>query len=574
MERGVHDKSAGSWAAGRSGSGPEGRFTPQISTTAPQPGDEHGAARGPLPDDALPQDLVFIVKRDGTILYVNRSFPRSAGRSLLGTSIYEYTAPAQQAALRSSLEVAFSSARTDGFECTGTEPFVEGAWYQCRVVPNLREGVVVSATIVARDVTRWKTAEDELRGEQQRVRQDLARLEAELEQIRADAEVRGERETELSRFRDIIDQAGEAIFITDPETGRFVDVNETACQWVGYRREKLLQMGIRDLDVEFPLESPDGVAEHVTDTRGYHRPRVYSDGLHRRRNGTSFPVEVAIARRRFGNHEYMLVVARDIKKRRVTEQALRESEDKYRSLFDLSRDAIYLSARDGSIAEVNDAAIDIFGYTRAEFLTMEARKLYGKSEEIRAFQRGVNQSGCVRDMEVEFVRNDGSRFRGMLTATLRHDGDGGVLGYQCLIRPCENGKPAVIRGGTTRLPPTKKQLVLVIDPDKHVLEEVRAVLERVEISAVTARTVAACLEVLRTQAGEVGLVLLGCGPKESFGDSMAAIRGASPSTPVALMGGADQSYEGIPDDEELAVIRKPLHPLALVQHVRERLNLL
>ena len=62
----------------------------------------------------------------------------------------------------------------------------------------------------------------------------------------------------------------------------------------------------------------------MTDTRSVHRPQVY-DGVHRRRNGTSFPVEVAIARRSYGGRDLMLVVARDIKGRRVLEEAVREA---------------------------------------------------------------------------------------------------------------------------------------------------------------------------------------------------------------------------------------------------------
>ena len=52
---------------------------------------------------------------------------------------------------------------------------------------------------------------------------------------------------ELQRFRDAMDMSGDAIYLVDRATMRFVDVNRTACLRMGYSREELLQMGPQDL---------------------------------------------------------------------------------------------------------------------------------------------------------------------------------------------------------------------------------------------------------------------------------------------------------------------------------------
>jgi PAS domain S-box-containing protein len=238
----------------------------------------------------------------------------------------------------------------------------------------------------------------------------------------------------LARFRTIIDQAGEAIFLIEPETGRFVDVNETGLRWLGLPRSRLLSLTVADIDVEFPLEYTETVAEHVTDTRVVDRPWMFGAGVHRRRDGSSFPVEVAVSQRRFVNRTYTLVVARESRPRRDAEQALRESEERYQTLFDLTQDAIYLTTRDGRIADVNQSAIDLFGYPRDEFIGLRARNLYIDSQDIRRFQEAVEEHGFVRDLAVKFQASDGSAMSGLLTATLRHTGDGIIGGYQCLIR--------------------------------------------------------------------------------------------------------------------------------------------
>jgi PAS domain S-box-containing protein len=238
----------------------------------------------------------------------------------------------------------------------------------------------------------------------------------------------------LTRFRTVIDRAGEAIFITDPVSGRFVDANETALKWLGLPRDRLLSLSVSDLDVQFPLQYEAGDVDHVTDTRGAERPQIFGEGIHRRRDGTSFPVEVAIARRRFANRDLVLVVARESTARREAEQELRESEERYGTLFELTRDAIYLTSRDGTVVEVNAAAIEVFGYSRQEFLGLEARRLYCERSDIRAFQEGVEENGFVRELPVTLCRKDGFTFPSLLTATLRHTGDGVIEGYQCLIR--------------------------------------------------------------------------------------------------------------------------------------------
>jgi len=580
-ERGVDETSKGSWAGGLPPRGAEARFESQVQGGGGAPGSGMSSTN-PHQEPSSTLDIVFIVKQDGSVLYLNRTLKGGPDAPPGESSVFNYTDEEYHGDLRTALDNVFATGEVQAYECTGVDPFKEGAWFQCRVAPNRREGKVVSATIIARDMTAWKRAQEGLREERDQLKNEFDSVRSELERLRSkmseQSPVPG-----LDRFRSLIDQAGEAIFITDPETGRFVDVNETACRWVGLTRDKLITLGIKDLDLEFPLESPNGVPEHVTNTRNSHRPKIYSGGCHRRRDGTSFPVEVAIARRDFGGHQYQLVVARDIKERRKATEALREVEDRFRSLFELSRDAIYLSARDGSVAEVNDAAIDLFGYTRAEFLRLEARILYVKPEDIRTFQRGVDQTGSVRNMELGLRKKDGATFTGLLSATLRHDGEGNILGYQCIIRPLHDNGTSQAQAAlpeTSASPvaeqPAKpaKDGVLVVDSDKRVLTEVREVLERAGITVLTARTSAAGIEVFRAEEAAVGLVLWGDSDKEAeVAEAVRKLESIDPDVKVILLSeGYGRPGSAPPADlGEIDVVRKPVHPLALVQHVREGL---
>ncbi len=476
--------------------------------------------------------FVFNVGPDGAILYVHHARPDVAV-DLQNSSIFDHTPLGQQDFVRAALARVFGNGDTSEYEALGFPPFVDDHWYECRLAANKLEGKVVSATVVVRDITRWKDKEgelrrlcdrlkeekeqlsasaDKLRGnfaerdrerEQARLREnrdkqeleqlsaDVARLMAtlaerdrelvterarnvkddvvtattiakhatrwkkaedalegervrhkkQLEQLyvelakRQDDRTAGNGKGEHDRFRRLLDQAGEAILITDPESGRFIDVNETACRWLRRSRKELLTLRTTDLELEFPVDAPDENADHVPNTRRRGRAHILRDGVVRRQDGSTFAVEVATVRRRHADCDYTIVVAREVNARKRTQQALREAEERFRWLFDLSNDVVYLSARDGTVEDANPAAVELFGYTREELLRLEARKLYKHAQDIRAFQQGVEDDGIVRDLPVVLSTKDGKLISGRLTATLRHAGDGSVLGYQCIIRP-------------------------------------------------------------------------------------------------------------------------------------------
>lgn len=294
---------------------------------------------------------------------------------------------------------------------------------------------LTTATNIAKQANRVREVEESLQQYQKRVAQLSDELAVQAYQS-------DRREREKDRFRLVLDQAGEAIFVTDPQTGQFIDANETACRWLGYDRAKLLTMKTSELDLEFPVEppGPDDMA-HVADTRQLSHRQSLRQGVLRRRNGTTFPVEVAIARRRLGDREYNLVIARDVNARQVLEDAMLEGQEKYRNLFDFSHDAVYVTQRNGTISDVNGAALDFFGYDRKEIVGLQAKELYQRVDDILSFQRGVDEKEFIVDVEMDFKAKDGRPLRGLLSATLRHAGNGSVLGYQCVIRPLTNPDP-------------------------------------------------------------------------------------------------------------------------------------
>lgn len=127
--------------------------------------------------------------------------------------------------------------------------------------------------------------------------------------------------------------------------------------------------------------------------------------------------------------------SRDFTLRKETEEAFQASEEKYRSLFNESRDAIYITSREGRFLDVNQALVDLFGYTREELLDrINVKHTYAGPSDRERFQREIETRGSVRDYEAVLKKKDGTPMTCLLTATVRTTGKGDILGYQGMIR--------------------------------------------------------------------------------------------------------------------------------------------
>jgi len=122
------------------------------------------------------------------------------------------------------------------------------------------------------------------------------------------------------------------------------------------------------------------------------------------------------------------------RERRRVEEVLHESEERYRAIFEQSTDAIYVTTREGRFVDLNQAGLDLFGYTREELNGLNAGDLYVHSVDRRRFQQEMEREGFVRDFEVQLRKKDGTEMDCLLSSTVQRDGDGTILGYQGIIR--------------------------------------------------------------------------------------------------------------------------------------------
>jgi PAS domain S-box-containing protein len=174
-----------------------------------------------------------------------------------------------------------------------------------------------------------------------------------------DIEDRKQVEQELraseSRFRTFVDHAMDAFFLHDEEL-RTIDVNHQACHSLGYSREELIGTRPHDFDVGLDPATIARLAERVNAGE-----TVTFESLHRRKDGTIFPIEARVRPFWQGDRRFFLGVARDITERKQAEEALRHSEKQLRDVIETIPAIAWTNQPDGSLEFVNKRWQDFTG---------------------------------------------------------------------------------------------------------------------------------------------------------------------------------------------------------------------
>jgi PAS domain S-box-containing protein len=140
-------------------------------------------------------------------------------------------------------------------------------------------------------------------------------------------------------FRKLVDFTNDAIHVVDPTTSRFLDVNQCACDRLGYTREEMLTL--RVIDVQTILPDELSWAQHVSRMRA--SDGTLLEGWHRRKDGSTFPAEINIRHVTLEGQHYFVAVARDVTERKRSEDELRDSQERFRLITESIQEVFWIA---------------------------------------------------------------------------------------------------------------------------------------------------------------------------------------------------------------------------------------
>ena len=237
---------------------------------------------------------------------------------------------------------------------------------------------------------------------------------------------------EAEIFQAVTEMSDVGILILD-DKNRVEFANPMAFRIIGYEKDKLIDQDFTELldkknkEVFSSLKKEDnsGIVKFP------HETEISTPFSHPVITEISFASHIL---KTSGKRKYF-VYLRDVALRKKLLEELRESEKKYKDLFQQVDQGICITSKEGSVLDCNQALLDILGYeSKEDLLKIDVTQdLYASPYDRKNFQDIIERQGHVKNFEVEFKKKNGGKVPILMTAHARQNDSGEVIGYQGLI---------------------------------------------------------------------------------------------------------------------------------------------
>jgi PAS domain S-box-containing protein len=206
------------------------------------------------------------------------------------------------------------------------------------------------------------------------------------------------------KFREAFQNANDAVFLSDFETNRFIEVNNVACKRLEYSREELLTMSFMN------ISSKERTLDELLRIRQEYVQREYTifEASQISKSGIKIPVEVSISFYEVNGRKIILSIARDITERKKMEKALLETNQTLQALNQASPLGNVVLDIKGNVKMWNPASEQIFGWKEIEIMELGIELIIAKDklETFHALQKITLQGKALTGVEITCKKKD------------------------------------------------------------------------------------------------------------------------------------------------------------------------
>lgn len=241
------------------------------------------------------------------------------------------------------------------------------------------------------------------------------------------------REQSEVRYKTLFESANDAIFVMDRE--KFIDCNPKTLEIFECTRDQIIGQQPYDFS---PTLQPDGrdskeKALEKIELAMKGQPQFFL-WKHTRYNGAPFDAEVSLNAVNLKSGSYILAVVRDVTRRELALKGLRESEQRFRTLFESIRDIYFVTTLEWKIIEISPSLRDVLKYSRDELLGERMTDFYSESGVGEAILKQLRKTGKVESYEILLNDREGNVHVAELNAVLSGSGVGELQKIVGVIR--------------------------------------------------------------------------------------------------------------------------------------------
>jgi PAS domain S-box-containing protein len=262
-------------------------------------------------------------------------------------------------------------------------------------------GIITGASTITHDITARKRVEEQLKKSEE-------------------------------KFREVFNNANDAMFLHKMDgnnPGNFLEVNDAACESLGYTKHELMNMNPMDIDSKESIAQIPTVMENLLKNH-----KTTFEAVQITKKGELLPVEFNTHLFKIQGENYILSIARDIRERKNAENALKKSEIKYRTIFNNIQDIFYQTDNNGKIIEISPSIERYSGYKPSELIGKPVESVYLNPQDRDDLIKQIQEKGEVVDYEIVLKTKDNALLYVSTNAHLLYDSSNQPIGIEGSLR--------------------------------------------------------------------------------------------------------------------------------------------